>query len=278
MPPTTADVRVNVTSANPGQFFACCGLLELADRLWLGAEGWFEESQFCLTRTSAASPLSNLIETISGGSIATIEPTDSNADDEGELAWPLLFALGDIRLLLNWWRDHRSGGDALKVWAGSMHAGRIASAMLAAMAEPRYHHANTLNVSAVVPDPDDPRKKKEPFYFDARRGSHALSRDIGFSPDAVGVTVGAYPVVEFLCLVGLQRFRPRPVDELRTRRTFTYFTWTVPLLPEVAALATQGYLPGVGRSGFRFENRFRTGQRKHKAFGAATPLGGKFNG
>ena len=27
---------VNVDPTNPGQFFACCGLLELADRLWQG--------------------------------------------------------------------------------------------------------------------------------------------------------------------------------------------------------------------------------------------------
>ena len=36
-------IRVNVDPTNPGQFFACCGLLELADRLWPGAEGWFTE-------------------------------------------------------------------------------------------------------------------------------------------------------------------------------------------------------------------------------------------
>jgi CRISPR-associated protein Csx14 len=36
-------MRVNVDVTNPGQFFACCGLLELVDRLWPGPEGWFEE-------------------------------------------------------------------------------------------------------------------------------------------------------------------------------------------------------------------------------------------
>jgi len=33
-PPPSITVTVDVT--NPGQFFACCGLLELADRLWPG--------------------------------------------------------------------------------------------------------------------------------------------------------------------------------------------------------------------------------------------------
>ena len=40
------NITVNVEATNPGQFFACCGLLELADRLWPGAEGWFQEDKF----------------------------------------------------------------------------------------------------------------------------------------------------------------------------------------------------------------------------------------
>ena len=40
------NISVSVDVTNPGQFFACCGLLELADRLWPGAEGWFEDSTF----------------------------------------------------------------------------------------------------------------------------------------------------------------------------------------------------------------------------------------
>lgn len=41
-------IYVTVDPMNPGQFFACCGLLELADRLWKVAEGWFEGGQFCI--------------------------------------------------------------------------------------------------------------------------------------------------------------------------------------------------------------------------------------
>src|SRR5271168_908987 len=39
----TPSITVAVDPTNPGQFFACCGLLELADRLWPGAEGLFGE-------------------------------------------------------------------------------------------------------------------------------------------------------------------------------------------------------------------------------------------
>ena len=35
---------LTVDPTNPGQFIACCGLLELAGRLRPGAEGWFAAS------------------------------------------------------------------------------------------------------------------------------------------------------------------------------------------------------------------------------------------
>ena len=54
-------IRVNVDPTNPGQFFACCGLLELADRLWPGAEGWFEKGEFCVTCEGAIVGLSALL-------------------------------------------------------------------------------------------------------------------------------------------------------------------------------------------------------------------------
>ena len=51
--------RVHVDVSNPGQFFACCGLLELAHRLWPGAEGWFENGRFCV---ASLAPLTYSLE------------------------------------------------------------------------------------------------------------------------------------------------------------------------------------------------------------------------
>src|SRR6266481_6083629 len=41
-------IKIEIDLMNPGQFFACCGLLELADRLWGAAEGWFDGTVFGL--------------------------------------------------------------------------------------------------------------------------------------------------------------------------------------------------------------------------------------
>lgn len=272
-----ATVQFAVDPANPGQFFAACGLLELADRLWLGAEGAFESGTFRIAATAPASAaLPNIVATIAGGRIDLIRPEEPGSDDEGGAAWPLTLSIGDsLRLRLDWWRDNRSGGKALKVWAGTMHAGRIASAMLAALRSGDFYDENALNVAIVVPDPEDVRKKKEPFYFDARRGAHTTPRDVGFSPDAVGTTTVAYPAVELLCLIGLQRCRPKASGPLaRNSRLFEYFTWSTPLPPAVVNAAVQGLLPDERRTGYRFENRFRTDQRKHKAFAPAILIEG----
>jgi CRISPR-associated protein Csx14 len=84
------------------------------------------------------------------------------------------------------------------------------------------------------------------------------------------MTTAAYPAVEFLCLVGLQRCRPCPTN---APRVFDYYTWSVPVPLQLMPAAVCGLLCDFGRRGYRFDNGFRTDQRKHKAFLPATPLG-----
>ena len=259
----TAEVRVDVT--NPGQFFACCGLLELADRLWKGAEGWFGHEAFRMralgTATGVDTTLGGLV-----GSVRSISIRQAGSDDDP--AAPIQLPC-PFELRLDWWTDGQAGGKSLKVWAGSMGSVRIARAMHNALRQPAFLQDDLLNQALVVHDPEDVKKKVEPFYFDARRGANALPIDVGFSPDVLSMTTLAYPAVEFFCLVGLQRFRPMPTG---VPRLFDYFPWTLPLDCRVAACAAVGLLPHARGRRYRFENAFRTDQRKHKAFTPATPL------
>ncbi len=259
-------ISIRIDPANPGQFFACCGLLESADRLWNGAEGWFEEVGFFIrpltSQDRTGRSLGELVLAIAGVSLLATDPED---DYSSPIQMPDPF---DLRL--DWWHDHRTGGDRLKPWAGSMRGVRIARAMQNVLRWEELHTSGLLDYSTVVYDRAEPDKKVEPFYFDARRGASALPIDIGFSPDSLHMTNLAYPAVEFLCLVGLQRFRPMPTG---TPRVFDYYTWTIPLGASVAALAAAGLFKEAGVCGFRFEVAFRTDQRKHKAFTPATPLG-----
>src|SRR6516225_3312737 len=50
------DISINVDIRNPGQFFACCGLLEISSRIWPDSEGWFEitgrRTTYCIATSS----------------------------------------------------------------------------------------------------------------------------------------------------------------------------------------------------------------------------------
>lgn len=257
-------IAISLQPTNPGQFFACCGLLELADRLWKGAEGWFEDKAFRLrsAASGASTPLlADLLRAIASAPLLTLDPDDDTSSPI-EIAAP-------FNLRLDWWGEHSGSCKDLKTWAGRMSGFRIARAMQAQLSGSEFHDEALLDRGSVVYDPSEPDKKVEPYYFDARRGSSAHPLDIGFAPDPLGMTSTAYPAVEFLCLVGLQRFRPTAT---RRARVFEYYMWCRQLTPTVAAAAACGLLAAERSCGFRFENAFRTDQRKHKGFATATPI------
>lgn len=270
-----AGIEVPVDVANPGHFFACCGLLELACRFYPGAEGWFEGGRFRI-RSSGAASLSDLLARLKSTPVAeerqpvVEEQTEDDEKEDARLQPLELVFTPPVRLRLDWWTDK-----AIKTWAGSMNARDIYVAMAAAI-DPLC--PDPLNDGRVVYDPpvkgaesnkSKKGKKREPFYFDARRGASARSLDVGFAPDALDMTTLAFPAVEALCFIGLQRFRPMPTDQ---PRVLEYFAWSLPLEAQVAPIAACGLLADRFRRGFRFENAFRTDQRKHKAFTPAVPL------
>lgn len=252
-------IRINVDPTNPGQFFACCGVLELADRLWQGAEGWFVGREFCIT---ANGDLTNLVRAISNTELVQL-------DSEDDTSSPIEIRSPFRTLRLDWWHDERAGVKELKVWAGTMESVRIARAMLQAMRDEKFRSPDLFNVGLIAYAPDNPEKKVEPYYFDARRGPNAHSRDVGFSPNDLQMTTTAFPAVELLCLVGLQRCLPAKTKQ---PRVYDYFTWAQPISPPLLPAVGGGEVTLPGSAGYRFENWYRTGQRKHKAFRSAIPI------
>lgn len=258
---------VRVDATNPGQFFACCGLLELADRLWPGAEGWFAGGQFCVDRGA----LSDVLAAANKFDFQSTDEdeTEDEEDEEDDGTVEPLVIEAPVSFRLDWWADKE-----IKTWAGSMNVAAIALAMSRAI---RVDCADPFNQCEIVYDPlklttgrkKAARKKREPFYFDARRGANAHSRDVGFSPNDLKIKTEAAPVVELFSLVGLQRAKPRKTDQ---PRILEYFTWGVPLKANVVPVAVVGFLPESGYRGYRFANQFRSGQKKLKAYHPATPL------
>ena len=219
-------ICVNVDVTNPGQFFACCGLLELADRLWPGAEGWFENRKFYIGNGETLTELLSAAQAVKYVRISNVGDDSEDDEDEAEddgIVQPIILD-SPINLRLDWWEDK-----SIKTWAGSMKVDLIAMAMSNAIDPGNCDPFNQAQVVYTVSQPviaggkSKKAKKREPFYFDSRRAMNSHSLDVGFSVnDLKKMTAIAYPAVEFLCLVGLQRCRPMPTDK---PRTFIYSTW-----------------------------------------------------
>ncbi len=257
-----ASIAVDVDVANPGQFFACCGLLELADRLWPGVEGWFtsDDQSFLI---SGGKTIDVLIDSIAAAELNACRPSDPYSS-------PVSIGGPFRSIIIDWWETDRTGARDLKVWAGTMESFGIAHSMQHAMKDKQFHSQDLFDIGIVVRTPNNPGKKKEPYYFDARRAPNAHSRDVGFSPNDLSLTSIAHPAVEFLCLVGLQVARPVPTRESRVYR---YHTWHSALPSSLILAVSTGSLGPAGTRAYQFENWFRTGQKKHKAFRSAIAIG-----
>jgi len=251
----TETIRIPVNVTNPGQFFACCGLLEVAARRWPGAEGCFDAGVFRIDRCGS---LRELL-----AAIIKAEPIPSDPDD-AETS-PLI--LESLSLRLDWWHDETSGGKSFKSWAGRQKVVDIVRAMHATFAPSAYTADSLLNAPAILYDAVESKKTIEPLYFDARRAAQAQSIDVGFSPDTHGMMMPVYAAVEYLCLIGLQRFRPSRRDD----DTFVYTGWTIPLPPFGAAAAAAGNIQMPGARSYAFSLLYRT--KYLKGFLPATMIG-----
>lgn len=231
-----ATIRVKVDPANPGQFLACCGLLELADRLWDGAEGWFEPGMFHV-RTDGT--LFDLLKALADNPVEASTVLENGVTVDAGLAQLKLNLPGELPLVLDAWVKTRVekgiieavGNSPWKFWSGQQTPGAIWNVLREAL-------AGQLN---------DPSVAEEGFFqqlvpLSGRFGFDPVAawnaRDTGFSPNAQGLHVASSPGLELLAMVGLQRFR---LVMLRGR-SFLYATWTSPLPAAVAAAAASGGL------------------------------------
>lgn len=242
-------IRLDVDVTNPGQFFGCCGVFELAHRLWPSVTARFENAHFVVSDGD----LNELVMKTAQAPLEVLEPANQTSSAL-RLAEPF-----DLRI--DWWKIERG----LKTWAGRMSVDRIATSLQRDL--PNTLRNGFFNDGHVVVGADG--KKVEPYYFDGRRGATALPLDIGFSSDALSMETVAFSATEFFTLLGLQRFRPSEVK----LRVYRYRAWRASLPVTLAALAAANTLSDEGTL-FQFESAFRTDQRKHKAFSSAIPVPG----
>ncbi len=112
---------VGVEVSNPGQFFACCGLLEIANLLWPGAEGWFENGSFYVSARYPEASLSLLMHRLLNAEACPGTIHGTIADSQGKIVDPEKVRPIEIsaptKLRLAWWLDEvRSRFSPLKLW------------------------------------------------------------------------------------------------------------------------------------------------------------------
>jgi CRISPR-associated protein Csb3 len=237
-------IRINVDVTNPGQFFACCGLLELADRLWHGARGAFSTSgsEFVIGRASescdgdARELLSSLAScpitsTMSEEQLSRLKSllnqkktTLTQQDLNDKLLLSELWNRERIRLnapfnvWIDWWEDSRAGGSRFKTWAGKQFVIDLVRGMQGTLCSNPW---NTLAPNRCLSEATSDGRL--PLYFDADIGGQSSSIDVGFSLDSLDIRSSTRPLIELAAFVGLQRFRPLADQK---SETFRYTAWT----------------------------------------------------
>ncbi|RJO66009.1 MAG: type I-U CRISPR-associated protein Cas8c [Myxococcales bacterium] len=251
-------IRVHVDPTNPGQFFACCGLLEIADRIWGGAEGWFEGEGFalrsCIADSLADAKDMRLTNVIPKLCFESLDPGDEYS--------PPLALRASIEIRLDWWKDDQAGGSRLKTWAGQQKVINIAEGMKreaeAMLSRPSWEWLQHRDDSSELP-----------FNFDSDLGGMGSDRDLGFSMDPLKMKATTRPMVELMAFIGLQRFRPA---KLENENRYRFSTWSDPLVPEIASIAACGMLEGPRLQTYEFRLLYRT--KYLKSFLPANPIGG----
>jgi hypothetical protein len=282
------NIRIPVDLTNPGQFFACCGLLELASRIDENSLGWFDGSKYCIS-TCADDFLDEFFRcTVEVNTSYQAVDTDDGEDEHEEdgddhhrgRIYPM--RLGPpFHLLLNWWTDDEAQGQKLKLWTAGQ---RVTDLLLG-------HHKKKKKKAKGKPDetirvytpstrehfadvvkkyPDDWLRKAVPidspaaFSFDSRL-SRNNALDLGHFTHS---TLAFSPAIDVLCLVGFQRFRPEMIEVWNRNR---YCTWTEPLPVLVAPMAALGMFPSFVSQYFEFPVKARDSQGRFKLFGHAQP-------
>ncbi|MCC7087072.1 MAG: type I-U CRISPR-associated protein Cas8c [Pirellulales bacterium] len=280
-------IKIPVDLTNPGQFFACCGLLELADRIDKGTEGWFENRQFHLRFNSPFTALvdalrkttvTNTMSAVQNGRLEELSAMskkdrekegledEKKALDALRREEPIIFQ-SSFQLRIDWFKDEYSGGSRFKTWAGQQSVLDIATAMHTGLSHVDAADESTLWNSA--------RGGGLPFNFDSDLGGQGSALDIGFSFDPLAASEmtriegACRPALEILAFIGLQRFRPR---ENPRKNRFVYAAWRQPLPPSVAAVvACQAIALGDAQC-YEFRLLYRT--KYLKSFLPAIPFQG----
>lgn len=244
-----SELRVRMDPLNPGQFFACCGLLTLIDLHEPEAPARFEldpagprVAEFVV---ECSVPLAEVLSRLK-----TAQPGFPDDGIEAAIR-PAAIPYDGRWIALDWWLDEF--GDktlSLKCWAGQVTTRNLFSDLLP-MIDESSSGANLFERA---------RMSKSKFGVDPRSAWNAL--DFGFSPNEHAADAATFPAVEILAAIGLQEFRP---DAVRRDRV-PYSLWREWLPVVVARQAFRAPWAGLPHRKFVFSIAMRGQSYKYFTF------------
>ncbi|MBM0105817.1 type I-U CRISPR-associated protein Cas8c [Steroidobacter sp. S1-65] len=253
------DSRIPVDVFNPGQVFACLGLLEAASILFEDAQGGFDWSeaarvQFLLRASGSEGPVSDILNFLTEAEVATLAPVGSansttkwkvptrTFDEVDVFPFPdpaspatLPARLTDRsgrQIIIDHWGD-ATRRDNVKFWAGAggyPGAALVRDALDLVRELPEHAASDPFSVSA---------NQSSSLRLDWRRDYVPL--DAGFSPNEhPEMVMQGYPLVEVLAAIGLTHARPKRIGKLEYRYSVIGITGEEDLLTPVLLRAALG--------------------------------------
>lgn len=264
----TNEIPVDVL--NPGQVFACYGLVELAELLCGDVRAGFAADRFIIEADGEDEPVKVAIDFVASSKTKVLLPKGISAETQPwAWRWKALDveeAAGDeyasrapgkpaklvarlkkgaVHVDVDHWaeEDVRTGRDNVKFWAGAgglPGAVMLDSAIDLVRAEEPRPYLDPLNFQ---------RAQSSSFRFDWRAGY--VPMDIGWSlNNHANAKNGGYPLVDVLAAIGLTNARPKYLGKLRYRYGVLEGGGHRPLLLR-AALGSA--VPGYARREFEIE-------------------------
>jgi CRISPR-associated protein Csb3 len=255
-----AEASIPVDLFNPGQVFACLGLMEAAEILCGPCEGKFDYKKsasaatFVLHADGSQDAVSEILRFLVRAEAKAVAPLGSvlsakkwdvetvQREDvifpcelpDSPAALPMILSDGECSIPIEHWADG-SNRDNVKFWAG---AAGYPGAALARDALNLVRALGDNELGAAVADPFNvSAAQSSSFRFDWRRDYIPL--DAGFSPNEHGgIEMVGYPFVELLAAIGMQNARPARVNT-RNRLAYRYGVSSA-MLPTVFARAVLG--------------------------------------
>ncbi len=241
---------VTVDVSNPGQVFACLGLLEVLDLLAPGSVGAFDSEKVFQVRSEAT--ISQALTSVSRAKLREERTGSEPPPWGGDKVWPVVMEGTFGSIVLDPWLepDHREISKGLKLWAGKVGTLKLVRDLVKAI---------PIDGARPVPEVFEWEASGTPSGLDHR--SAVSKEDLGFSYDGQKLKPRLYPIVDTFAMIGLEGARPPRKGPI----SYGYSLWEEPLPPILARAVLSGNLPSLTASRwvYKVESRGLSGSFKY---------------